>query len=175
MMPGMHGTTYAHFSTSHLRNGGSYYWLSSCNQARLVSTLPQRLINKKYFDTLIPGISGFRNDLPTEFARIRDSRGGLSHDEQISLISELCAKFQMFSHLPLCYDANKNGIGASVEMDPNKPSQVGSGGVLGPVPMHVRTAELGFPMATRSKSVQEAAKARAKKERQAIEADSFEL
>jgi hypothetical protein len=58
------------------------------------------MVQKKFFDTLLPSMAGFRTDLPKKFVKIRDSKGRLKMDKL--LISELYSTFhQMFSETNL--------------------------------------------------------------------------
>jgi hypothetical protein len=108
------------------------------------------MVNTKYFDTLLPNVSGFRSELPAEFVAIKESNGRLTMNKV--LVGKLFSKYQLFSDLPLIHVNNRNQIGLSVEMDADKPSLVGTGGALTIVPMHERTAEMGYPMDKRSMS-----------------------
>ena len=131
------------------------------------------MVQKKFFDTLLPSIAGFRADLPKKFVRIRDSKGKIKMDKQ--LISELYSLYQMFSDKPLNHASNKDRLGVTFQMDPNKPSVIGPGGALVVVPDYMRTAELGFPLALRSETEKDKAKERGKKLKSARSADSVEF
>jgi hypothetical protein len=130
------------------------------------------MLNKKFFETLLPPTASFRAELPPKFKRIKSSRG-LTLMNKV-LIGELYSGFQLFSHEPLINPMNKNQIGIGVEMDPDKPSYTGRGGKLGPVPMDKRTAELGYPVSVRSKEAQARYKA-AQNKRKKVANDSMEL
>lgn len=112
--------------------------------------ITMEMVQKKFFDTLLPSIAGFRADLPKKFVKIRDSKGKIKMDKQ--LISELYSLYQMFSDKPLNHASNKDRLGVTFQMDPNKPSVIGPGGALIVVPDYMRTAELGFPLALRSET-----------------------
>ena len=135
--------------------------------------ITMEMVQKKFFDTLLPSIAGFRADLPKKFVKIRDSKGKIKMDKQ--LISELYSLYQMFSDKPLNHASNKDRLGVTFQMDPNKPSVIGPGGALIVVPDYMRTAELGFPLALRSETEKDKAKERGKKLKSARSADSVEF